>query len=69
MREFMEYVRIYIRNASETDLENLDAHLSMNGYNFGMDKERKLLFVFVEEVDYIETILTDRNFRFGVEEY
>lgn len=69
MREFMEYVRIYIHNASEADLENLDAHLSMNGYNFGMDKERKLLFVFFEEADYIETILTDRNFRFGVEEY
>lgn len=59
MREFIEYVSILYHG--ETDIEELNNHLSMNGYDFGIDTKRNLLFVNIEEVDYVETILEDRN--------
>ena len=67
MREFIEYVCIFLHVG--TDLEELENHLSMNGYNFGIDKSRNLLFVYIEEVDYIETILDDRNINYGAKVY
>ena len=57
--EFIEYVCILLHVG--TDLEELENHLSMNGYNFGIDKKRNLLFVFIDEFDYVEEILADRN--------
>lgn len=65
--EFVEYVCILLHVG--TDLEELENHLSMNGYDFGIDKSRNLLFVFVEEVDYVETILDDRNIIHGTKVY
>ena len=67
MREFVEYVSIYLHG--DADLEELENHLSMNGYDFGIDKNRNLLFVFIEEVDYVETILDDRNIIYDVKVY
>ena len=67
MREFIEYVCILLHVG--TDLEELENHLSMNGYNFGIDKSRNLLFVYIEEVDYVETILDDRNIIHGAKVY
>ena len=67
MREFVEYVCILLHVG--TDLEELENHLSMNGYDFGIDKSRNLLFVFVEEVDYVETILNDRNIIYSAKVY
>ena len=57
--EFIEYVCILLH--AGTDLEELENHLSMNGYNFGIDKKRNLLFVLIDEFDYVEEILADRN--------
>ena len=65
--EFVEYVCILLQVG--TDLEELEDHLSMNGYNFGMDKSRNLLFVFIDEFDYVETILADRNIIHGAKVY
>lgn len=65
--DFIEYVCIVLNIG--TDLEELESHLSMNGYNFGIDKSRNLLFVFIEEVDYVETILADRNIVYFVKTY
>ena len=63
MREFIEYVCLLLdSNANFDELEN---HLSMNGYYFGIDKKRCLLFVYIEEVDYVETILEDRNITYN----
>ena len=67
MREFVEYVRIDING--KADLKELENHLSMNGYDFGIDKTRRVLFVFIEEVEYVETILEDREIDFEVVEY
>ena len=36
--EFIEYVCILLHVG--TDLEELENHLSMNGYNFGIDKKK-----------------------------
>lgn len=36
MEEFVEYARIYIHDVN-ADLYELESHLSMNGYDFGMD--------------------------------
>ena len=57
--EFIEYVCILLHVG--TDLEELENHLSMNGYNFGIDKKRNLLFVLIDAFDYVEEILADRN--------
>lgn len=64
MEEFVEY-RCFILHVG-TDLEELESHLSMNGYNFGLDKRRNLLFVSAEEIDYVDTILNDRNIIHGI---
>lgn len=62
MREFIEYANIII--SADADIEELENHLYMNGYDFGIDKKRNLLFVNFEEVDYVETILEDRDIEF-----
>ena len=67
MREFIEYVSIVLRVG--TDLTELENHLSMNGYDFGIDKSRNLLFVSIDEVDYVETILADRNIIYDAKVY
>lgn len=64
MGEFVEY-RCFILHVG-TDLEELENHLSMNGYNFGLDKRRSLLFVPAEEIDYVDIILNDRNITHGI---
>lgn len=65
--EFIEYVCILLHVG--TDLEELENHLSMNGYNFGIDKKRNLLFVFIDEFDYVEKILADRNIIYDAKVY
>ena len=67
MREFVEYASIYIHDGA--DMEELENHLSMNGYDFGIDKKRNLLFVLIDEIDYVETILEDRDIIYGAREY
>ena len=67
MREFVEYTSIVLNVG--TDLKELENHLSMNGYNFGIDTNRNLLFVFAEEVDYVETILNDRDIVYAIKVY
>lgn len=64
MRDFVEYALISLGNS--TDMEELDNHLSMNGYDFGIDKKRNLLFVAGDEIDYVETILKDRSIYYQV---
>lgn len=68
VKEIYEYAKIYFLNSS-FDLEELENHLSMNGYDFGIDKKRGCLFVFVDELAYVETILTDRNIDYSVSVY
>ena len=63
MREFVEYVNIIILDAT-ADMEELENHLSMNGYDFGIDKKRDFLFVNIEEINYVETILEDRDIEY-----
>ena len=63
MREFIEYANILIIDAN-ADLQELENHLSMNGYDFGIDKKRGFLFVNMEEINYIETILEDRDIKY-----
>ena len=67
MREMREYVRIEITN--DVDMVELEEHLSMNGYDFGVDIKRKHLFVFIDEIDYVETILEDRDAEWEVTGY
>ena len=67
MIEIVEYACIVLHESA--DLEELEEHLSMNGYDFGLDKNRNLLFVFEDELDYVETILEDRNIHHGARVY
>lgn len=68
MEEFVEYARIYIHDL-DANLEELENHLSMNGYDFGIDEKRRVLFVLIDEVSYVETILTDRNIDYRIRVY
>lgn len=61
---FIEYVCIKIIYC--TDMKELENCLSMNGYNFGIDNDRGFLFVFVEEIDYIKTVLEDRDIIYKI---
>lgn len=67
MKEFVEYVCIIIEG--NADINELENHLYMNGYNFGIDRNRSLLFVYVEEIDYVETILKDRDITYDINVY
>ena len=66
MREFVEYVCIVIGVGA--DVAELENHLCMNGYDFGIDQNRNLLFVYEEEIEYVETILSDRDITYEVKE-
>lgn len=65
--EHIEYASIYIHRYEY--LDELENHLSMNGNDFGIDKKRKLLFVFIDDIDFIETILNSRGIDFAIREY
>ena len=65
--EFIKYVCILLH--VNTDLKELENHLSMNGYSFGIDKSRNLLFVPIDDFDYVEEILDDRNIIHGAKVY
>ena len=67
MREYVEYVCIVLDKG--TNLDKLENHLSANGYSVGIDKKQNLLFVFIEEVEYVETILQDRGIIYFVRVY
>ena len=68
MEEFVEYARIYIHDC-DADLNELENHLSMNGYDFGMDEKKRMLFVSIDELNYVETILTDRDIDYRIRVY
>lgn len=62
MENYVEYANIHIDKSA--DMDELDTHLSRNGYDFGIDLERNFLFVNIEEVAYVETILMDRGIAY-----
>ena len=68
MEEFVGYARIYIHDV-DADLNELENHLSMNGYDFSMDEKRRVLFVVFDELAYIETILADRKIDYRIRAY
>lgn len=65
MKIYIEYVNIHIN--SNADVDELDTHLSRNGYDFGIDRKRNLLFVNIEEVPYVTTILADRSIAYKID--
>lgn len=67
MDEIVMYANILIRH--DADMEELETHLSRNGYDFGIDKKRNILFVQVDELTYVEEILEDRGINLGVRLY
>lgn len=67
MDEIVMYANILIRH--DADMEELETHLSRNGYDFGIDKKRNILFVQIEELTYVEEILEDRGINLGVRLY
>ena len=59
MNNYAEYVKIILHK--NTDMDELENHLFMNGYDIGIDRKRKFLFPSFDELAYVETILEDRN--------
>ena len=64
--DFLEYVALRLLPCNTYELKN---HLAMNGYRFILHENPLILFVFIEEVDYIMTILDDRGIRYSPETY
>lgn len=48
-----------------TDMSDLTEHLAMNGYTFDTNGE-DIIFVYDEEIDYVETILDDWEIKYEV---
>jgi hypothetical protein len=67
MDEIIKYANILLKH--DADMEELETHLSRNGYDFGIDKKRNILFVQMDELDYVEEILADRDISLGVRLY
>ncbi len=67
MDEIVKYANILLKH--DADMEELETHLSRNGYDFGIDKKRNILFVQIDELDYVEEILADRDISLGVRLY
>lgn len=59
MDEYLRYIRYDL--AKETDTIELISHLSMNGYEYGFDMKSYSLFIYEEEMAYVETIMNDRK--------
>ena len=64
---YVEYVNIHIN--SSADVDELEEHLSKNGYDFGIDRKRNLLFANLEEVPYVATILADRGIEYKIDNH
>ena len=47
------------------DIDGLCSHLEMNGYNF--ERIHNHLYVFEDELSYVETIMQDRHIIYGIE--
>lgn len=67
-REFITYICIEVLNSSSSAVWEVINHLSMNGYKFGYDSYAGNLFVYDEELAYVETILEDRGIDYRIEE-
>ena len=63
MDEPIEYVCFTV-NAKLNDLYHLDHLLYINGYNFGIDTCRRLLFVSVDDTSCVKTILKDNQIEY-----
>lgn len=50
---------VYVCSATKEQMEELENHLSMNGYKFAISET--ILIAHEEEADYIETIMVDRD--------
>jgi hypothetical protein len=48
------------------DVLELQSHLSLNGYHFHINSKGTTILIFSEELDYLETILRDRNIDYEI---
>lgn len=62
----MEKYFIYRCFNAKEQMKKLENHLSMNGYDFVISGNT--LSVYEEEVDYVETIMDDRNIDYIIED-
>lgn len=65
MNEPIKYVCFTV-NMKLIDLYHLDHLLYINGYNFGIDTCRRLLFVSVNEISDIKKIFEDNHVEYKV---
>ena len=52
-----------VRLKDKSQMGDLTEHLAMNGYTFDTNGE-DTLFIFEEEIDYVETIMSDHEIEF-----
>ena len=66
MIDFKEYVALRLLPCDTAELKQ---HLSRCGYDFYLCEVPLQLFVFIEEVDYVMTILDDRGIKYAPQTY
>ena len=52
-----------VKLQDKRDMDDLTQHLAMNGYTFDTNCD-DTLFIFHEEIDYVETIMRDHGMKF-----
>lgn len=55
------YIKIFVRSGN---LQYLNEYLCKNNYDFGLDFQRRRLFVLEDELEYVETILTEHGYMY-----
>lgn len=55
---------VYAFKATKEQMDELENHLKMNGYDFLINGEK--ISIHEEETDYVETIMTDREIYFNL---
>ena len=54
-----------VRLETEDECMEITEHLAMNGYTYDTNCE-KTIFIYEEEVEYLETILNDRGYEYCI---
>lgn len=58
---------IYKLVATKEQMEELNNHLKMNGYDFSINESN--ISVNEDEMDYVETIMEDRDISYSIIDY
>ncbi len=60
------FCKVKLLNGFQAELSEVTEHLAMNGYTYDTNGEDSI-FIYEEELSYLETILQDRNLKYEIQ--